>query len=90
MHRGVRIFPTSSLMSGFQMVVADIGVAVLPRTLASSYLSAGQIREFDPGWRPGELQFTASYAGEPRNFIAARAAEIALEAAMEDTLRSKH
>ncbi len=84
---GVRIFPTSSLMAGFQMVVADIGVAVLPRTLAETYLRAGQIAEFDPGWRPGQLHFTASFLGEPRSFIAARAAGLALEVATEQDLR---
>ncbi len=84
----VRIFPTSSLMAGFQMVVADIGVAVLPRALATSYLSTGKIKEFDPGWRPGALHFTASYLGEPRSFVAARAADIALEVATQDALRS--
>ncbi len=78
---GVRIFPTSSLMAGFQMVAADIGVAVLPRAVAGVYLTAGQIREFDPGWQPGALHFTASYLGESRNFIAAKAAQIALEVA---------
>lgn len=80
---GIRLFPTSSLMAGIQMVAADVGVGVLPRTLASTLLNTGQIVEFDPGWHPRALHFTASYLGEPRSFVAARAAEIALEVATE-------
>ncbi len=78
---GIRVFPTSSLMAGIQMVAADVGVGVLPRTLARGLLEAGKIVEFDPGWTPGALRFTASYLGESRSFIAMRAARIAVEAA---------
>jgi DNA-binding transcriptional LysR family regulator len=86
---GARIFPTSSLMAGIQMVAADLGVGVLPRALASGLLSSGQITEFDPGWRPSALHFSASYLGESRSFVAARAAEIALEVASEYAGRSE-
>ncbi len=84
---GIRMFPSSSLMAGFQMVVADIGVAVLPRSLARAYLNAGQIKEFDPGWAPGALHFTASYFGVSRNFVVAKAAEIAVDVANDHAHR---
>lgn len=78
---GVRIFATSSLSAGFQMVAADLGVGALPRALAREPLAAGRIAEFDPGWTPPALRFTASWRGGAGDFIAARAARIAHEVA---------
>jgi len=85
---GARIFPTSSLLAGFQMVVAGLGVGALPRALATDYLNSRQIMEFDPGWKPATLNFTASYLTEPKSFLAEGAAEIALEAAEDHAVRT--
>ncbi|MGF1619743.1 MAG: LysR family transcriptional regulator [Rhodomicrobiaceae bacterium] len=85
---GARIFPTSSMLAGFQMVVADLGVGALPRALAMDYLETQQIVEFDPGWTLAALNFTASFLAEPKCLIAERAAQIALEAATDYAART--
>lgn len=77
----VSLFPSSSLSACFRLVEADLGVAALPRALASEHVAAGRIAEFDPGWVPSPLQFTASYLGEPKSHLIETAAEIALEVA---------
>ena len=61
----VSLFPSSSLSACFRLVEADLGVAVLPRVLGQDFVAQGRIREFDPGWVPGPLRFTASYLAIP-------------------------
>lgn len=80
---GVILFPSSSLSAGFRMVAAGLGVGALPLAIASTTIMEGRIREFDPGWHPKALRFTASYLGEPQSFVTERAAEIAYEVACE-------
>jgi DNA-binding transcriptional LysR family regulator len=75
---GVRIYTTSSLSTGLQMIAAGIGVGPYPRLLASDQLKAGKIQAFDPGWVPRPLAFTASYCAEPGNAIAEQCASLAL------------
>lgn len=62
----VAIFPSSSLSACFRLVEADLGVAALPSALGQTYVDAGTIRRFDPGWTPQPLRFTASYRGTPK------------------------
>ncbi len=78
----MRIFPTSSLSAGFQMVASDLGVGALPHALAQPLVQAGAIVAFDPGWCPPALRFTASWRSEPGNALAERAAAIAREVAL--------
>ncbi|WP_112322108.1 LysR family transcriptional regulator [Oceanibium sediminis] len=75
------LFPSSSLSACFRLVEEDIGVAVLPRILGQDLVRAGRIREFDPGWVPSPLLFTASYLGEPRSQMVQTSAAIAREVA---------
>ncbi|KNG92835.1 LysR family transcriptional regulator [Pseudaestuariivita atlantica] len=77
----VPLFPSSSLSACFRLVEADLGVAVLPRALGREYIASGRIIEFDPGWVPAPLQFTASYLGEPKSHLIETAAKVALEVA---------
>ncbi|MXQ07585.1 LysR family transcriptional regulator [Alphaproteobacteria bacterium GH1-50] len=77
----VSMFPSTSLSACFRLVEADIGVAVLPRALGAEYVRAERIREFDPGWVPSPLQFTASYLSEPKSHLSETAAALALEVA---------
>lgn len=63
------------------MIAAGIAVGPYPRALANDFLEAGQIVEFDPGFRPSPLAFTASYLSEPRSFLVENSAEIAGEVA---------
>lgn len=78
----VSLFPSTSLSACFRLVEADLGVAVLPRALGWEYVAQGRIREFDPGWVPGPLRFTASHLGEPKSHLVETAAETALEVAV--------
>ena len=77
----VSIFPSSSLSACFRLVEADLGIAALPRALGADYVAAGRIREFDPGWVPPPLRFTASWVAEPRSHLIEFAARTAQEVA---------
>ena len=79
---GVSFFPSSSLSACFRLVEADMGVAVLPRALGADYVRSGRIREFDPGWVPSPLQFTASYMREPKSHLTETAGNMALDVAL--------
>lgn len=77
----VSIFPSSSLSACFRLVEADLGVAALPRALGAAYVAKGTVCEFDPGWVPAPLRFTASYLAAPENHLTVTAAAMAREAA---------
>ena len=79
----VRVYSSASLSASLQMIAAGIAVGPYPRALASELLSLGRIEEFDPGFQPSPLAFTASYLGEPRSVLAERGAEIARRIALE-------
>lgn len=76
-----QIFPTNSLSTGFEMVASGIGIGILPNVLGRRLVEENRIATFDPGWQPSPLRFTATYIGEPRNELIARAARIAQEIA---------
>jgi DNA-binding transcriptional LysR family regulator len=78
---GVSLFPSTSLSACFRLVEANLGVAVLPRVLGKDLVAAGRIREFDPGWVPSPLEFSASYLAEPRSHLVETAARTAFEVA---------
>ncbi len=80
---GVSLFPSSSLSACFRLVEANLGVAVLPKVLGQDYVDSGRIREFDPGWTPSPLQFSASYLGEPKSHLVEIAARMALQVAKQ-------
>ena len=79
----VTLFPSSSLSACFRLVEAGLGVAVLPRVLGQTFVEAGTIQEFDPGWVPGPLHFSASYLGEPKSHVTETAARAAYDVATE-------
>lgn len=79
---GVSLFPSSSLSACFRLVEAGLGIAALPRLLGQGFVESGKIREFDPGWSPKPLRFSASYLSEPRSHMVETAAKTALEAAI--------
>ena len=58
-------------------------MAALPRALGDDFVSRGMIREFDPGWVPRPLQFTASYLAEPGSHVLQTAATLARTVALE-------
>ncbi|MEO9821072.1 MAG: LysR family transcriptional regulator [Paracoccaceae bacterium] len=86
----VRVFASASLSASLKMIAAGIAVGPYPRALANDFLMSGQIVEFDPGFRPQPLEFTASYLSEPRSFLVENSAKIARSIALEwDTSHSK-
>lgn len=76
-----RVYSSASLSASLKMIAAGIAVGPYPRALANDFLASGQIVEFDPGFRPQPLAFTASYLSEPRNFLVENSAEIARDVA---------
>lgn len=81
----VVLFPSSSLSACFRLVAAGLGVGALPEALARPEIAAGRVREFDPGWRPKALGFTASYLSDPPSFVVEQAAAIAQTVALSST-----
>lgn len=79
----VTLFPSFSLSTCFRMVEAGLGVAALPIALGQPYVAAGMIRQFDPGWIPGPLVFSASFLGEPKSHVLETAARMARDVAHE-------
>jgi DNA-binding transcriptional LysR family regulator len=80
----ISLFPSSSLSSCFRMVEAGLGVGALPASLGQSLVKEGKLVEFDPGWAPKPLSFSASYLGEPRSHLIEKAAKVAQKIALED------
>lgn len=76
-----QVFPTNSLSTGFEMVASGIGVGILPHVLGRRLVEENRITTFDPGWQATPLNFTATYIGEPRNELIARAARVAQKVA---------
>ncbi|QUJ75883.1 LysR family transcriptional regulator [Sulfitobacter albidus] len=79
----LRVFASASLSASLRMIAAGIAVGPYPRALAEPYLQAGQIVEFDPGFRPAPLAFTASYLSEPRSFLVESSAQVAEQTALK-------
>jgi len=73
----LRVYASASLSASLKMIAAGIAVGPYPRALANDFLASGQIVEFDPGFRPQPLSFTASYLSEPRSFLVENSAEMA-------------
>ncbi|MDG1457552.1 MAG: LysR family transcriptional regulator [Pseudoprimorskyibacter sp.] len=72
-----RVFSSASLSASLKMIAAGITVGPYPRVLAAHHLEANEIEEFDPGFVPPPLEFTASYLAEPHSFLVENSAEIA-------------
>ena len=77
----ISMFPSSSLSSCFRLVEAGLGVGALPLSLGAPLVEEGKLVQFDPGWTPKPLRFSASYLGEPRSHLIETAAKIAGEVA---------
>lgn len=79
----LRVFSSASLSASLKMIAAGIAVGPYPRVLAVRHLEANEIEEFDPGFIPPPLEFTASYLAEPRSLLVENGAEIAREIAID-------
>ncbi|MBO9465084.1 LysR family transcriptional regulator [Tropicibacter sp. R15_0] len=77
-----RVFSSASLSASLKMIASGIAVGPYPRVLAARHLEANEVEEFDPGFVPPPLEFTASYLAEPRSFLVENSAEIARDVAV--------
>lgn len=78
----LRVYSSASLSASLRMIAAGVAVGPYPRALANDYLLSGQIVEFDPGYQPSPLAFTASYLSEPRSFLVENSAQLARKVAV--------
>ena len=62
----LRVYASASLSASLKMIAAGIAVGPYPRALANDFLASGQIVEFDPGFQPPPLAFTAWDATHPK------------------------
>jgi DNA-binding transcriptional LysR family regulator len=61
---GVRVFPSSALSTGFELVGAGIGAGAFPKLASHRSMKSGRVTLFDPGWSPNSLTLSASYLRE--------------------------
>ncbi len=80
----VLMYPSSSLSACFRLVETGQCVAALPKILANDYVVRGTIYEFDPGWTPSALHFTASYLADPKSHLIETAAKISEQVATDN------
>lgn len=78
-----RVFSSASLSASLKMIAAGIAVGPYPRVLATRHLDADEVTEFDPGFVPPPLEFTASYLAEPHSFLVENSAKIARDVAAQ-------
>ncbi len=78
-----RVFTSASLSASLRMIAAGIAVGPHPRILAAPFLKTEEIEEFDPGFVPPALEFTASYLAEPHSFLVENSAQIARDVALD-------
>lgn len=86
----VKVWSSASLSASIQMIAAGVAVGPYPRALAQDRVRTGQIEEFDPGWSPNPLSFTASWLSQPHSFLSAEGARIAREIATQVIENSDH
>ena len=77
-----RVFSSASLSASLKMIAAGIAVGPHPAILAAPHLKAKEVEEFDPGFVPPALEFTASYLAEPHSFLVEKSAKMAREVAL--------
>jgi DNA-binding transcriptional LysR family regulator len=61
---GVRVFPSSALSTGFELVGAGIGAGAFPTRALLKRMESVQVARFDPGWAPNPIALSASYLRE--------------------------
>ncbi len=79
----VRVYSSASLSASLRMIAAGMAVGPYPRTLARDLLRENAIEEFDAGFTPQPLVFTASYLGEPRSHLSETGAVLGREVALK-------
>jgi len=83
--RSVRLFPTSSLSTGFELVASGVGVGAFPRLNMLQQRMQSRVEPFYPGWAPAPIEVTASYLRENKHSLVSRAVDCILEVAHKST-----
>ena len=79
--RSARLVPSSNLATCLQMTVDGMGVAVLPKAMASKELVEGGLMALDYHWTPADLEFQARYQSDKSPRYVAQAASLAARVA---------
>ena len=79
--RSARLVPSSNLATCLQMTVDGMGVAVLPKAMASRELVEGGLMALDYHWTPADLEFQARYQSDKSPRYVAQAASLAARVA---------
>ncbi|MCJ2069098.1 substrate-binding domain-containing protein [Methylobacterium sp. J-030] len=82
-----RLYSSASLSTIVRMAVEGIGVGVIPAETVRAELADGRLRVVDTTVRLPDIDFTATYENMPDNRLAAAAAEIARNIAVDWCLR---
>ena len=79
--RSARLVPSSNLATCLQMTVDGMGVAVLPKAMASRELVEGGLMALDYHWTPADLEFQARYQSDKSPRYVVQAASLAARVA---------
>lgn len=78
-----RFISSSSLAACYRLVMFNVGISALPKTMVQQGIDNGQVKQIDVTWSPSALNFTASYPISPYNSLVDEAARLALQCASE-------
>jgi DNA-binding transcriptional LysR family regulator len=81
---GARVFPSSALSTGFDLVGAGIGAGAFPKRALLKRMEAVQVAPFDPGWTPSPIALSASFLRENEGTLVEQAVNCFKEVAETD------
>jgi DNA-binding transcriptional LysR family regulator len=87
--RSARLVPSSNLATCLHMTVDGMGVAVLPKAMASRELAEGGLMALDYHWTPDDLEFQARYQSDKAPKHVAQAASLASRVATDFAITNR-
>ncbi|WP_160893441.1 LysR family transcriptional regulator [Pseudooceanicola albus] len=66
---GVRVFPSSALSTGMELVAVGVGVGAFPDLPDHAAVREGRVERFTPGWRPRPITLSACFLREGRGSL---------------------
>lgn len=78
-----RFISSSSLAACYRLVMFNVGISALPKTMVQQGIDNDQVKQIEVTWSPSALNFTASYPISPYNLLLEDAAKLALQCASE-------
>lgn len=83
--KGLRLVPSSNLAACLQMTIDSMGIAVLPTAMVRPEINSGHLIQIPYTWSPEDLSFQARYDADKSSQFVAKAAELAVDVAMNYT-----